>query len=64
VRLTEFWRRMEAQLGPAYARSWAADTVVTELGGRTVDEALAAGDDVKEVWRAVVAHLELPSVHR
>ncbi len=55
---------METHLGPAYARSWAADTVVTELGGRTVDQALAAGDEVKDVWRAVVAHLQLPSVHR
>ena len=55
---------MEAQLGPAYARSWAADTVVTELGGRTVDEALAAGDDAKGVWRAVCEEFEVPAKQR
>ena len=43
MRHTEFWDRMEAALGPAYARSWASLQVIGELGGRTVDEALAAG---------------------
>ena len=43
MRLTEFWARMDDALGPAYARSWASMYVISELGGRTVDEALAAG---------------------
>ena len=64
VRLTDFWDRMETHLGPAYARSWAHDVVLAELGGRTVDEALAAGVDTKDVWRAVVASLELPARER
>ena len=42
VRLTDFWDRMETHLGPAYARSWAHDMVLAQLGGRTVDQALAA----------------------
>lgn len=61
---TEFWSRMEAALGPAYARSWASMHVLTELGGRTVDEALAAGVQPKEVWRAVWATLGLPPRER
>ena len=57
---TEFWARMEAALGPAYARSWASMFVLTDLDGRTVDEALAAGVPPQQVWRAVWAVLGLP----
>jgi hypothetical protein len=61
---TEFWARMEDALGPAYARSWASMYVLGDLGGRTVDEALAAGIPPKEVWRAVWAALGLPAKER
>jgi DUF3046 family protein len=64
VRHTEFWTRMEAALGPAYARSWAGQVVLAELGGRTVVEALDAGIEPREVWRAVWAALELPPSER
>jgi hypothetical protein len=64
MRHTEFWDRMEHALGPAYARSWASMFVLTDLGGRTVDEALAAGVPPKEVWRIVWATLELPARER
>ena len=61
---TEFWTRMEDALGPAYARTWASMYVLADLGGRTVDEALAAGVPPKEVWRAVWAALGLPARDR
>jgi hypothetical protein len=64
VRHTEFWSRMEAALGAGYARHWAAQTVVRGLGGRTPQEALAAGVSPKEVWAAVWEALELPPVDR
>lgn len=64
MRLTEFWARMEHHLGPAYARTWSSQQVLSGLGGRTVDEALASGDPVKTVWRAVWAALELPPSER
>ncbi|MBW8752385.1 MAG: DUF3046 domain-containing protein [Propionibacteriales bacterium] len=38
--------------------------VLSELGGRTVDEALAAGVPPKEVWRAVWGALQLPARDR
>lgn len=60
MRLTEFWARMDDALGPAYARSWASMFVIGALGGRTVDDALAAGVPAKEVWAAVWRVLELP----
>lgn len=61
MRHTEFWERMEDALGPAYARSWAQQHVLAELGGRTVAEALGAGEEPKSVWRAVWAALDLPA---
>lgn len=64
MRVTEFWDRMDHALGQAYARHWADQTVLAELGGRTVDEALAAGEDPKWIWRVVWAALELPPSER
>lgn len=64
MRHTEFWERMDAALGPAYARSWAHQFSMAELGGRTAEQALADGFTPKEVWRAVWAALELPPVDR
>jgi hypothetical protein len=60
MRLTEFWRRMQERFGPAYAASVAADYRLPTLG-RTVDEALAAGVETKDVWRAVCAEFEMPA---
>jgi DUF3046 family protein len=60
VRLTEFWRRMDEQFGSQYALSVAKDYVLAGLGGRTITQALADGEDVKVVWRAVCAAFEVP----
>jgi hypothetical protein len=60
VRLTEFWKRMRAQFGEVYAESVAQDHVLAGLGSRTVNQALADGEDVKVVWRAVCDAFRLP----
>lgn len=60
MRLTDFWRRMSACFGPAYADSFARDHVMSELGGRTVHEALAAGWSAKDVWRGVCRAMDVP----
>jgi len=60
VRLTAFWERMNAQFGEAYAQSVAKDYVFANLGGRTIDRALADGEDVKAVWRAVCETFNVP----
>ena len=44
---------MDARFGAAYARSYAADQVLSTLGSRTVVQALDQGEDAKTVWRAV-----------
>jgi hypothetical protein len=46
---------MEQVFGPGYSASVATDQVLPELGGRTVQQALAAGEETVVVWRAVVA---------
>jgi len=64
VRHTEFWARMEAALGPAYARTWSQQQVLASLDGRTASEALEAGESPKHVWRAVWEALGLPPAQR
>lgn len=64
VRHTEFWDRMARQFGPGYAESVARDHVLSVLGGVTVEAALARGDDVKGVWRAVCEEFGVPSRER
>jgi hypothetical protein len=61
MRHTEFWRRMEEALGAGYARVWASQYVLADLGGRTATEALDDGYSAKEVWEAVWAARDLPA---
>ena len=60
MRMTDFWERMEGYFGAGYAGSFAADHVLATLGNRTVRDALAAGEDAKTVWRAVVVEMHVP----
>lgn len=60
MRLTEFWARMSEQFGDVYAESLAKDYVLSNLGGRTVNKALADGEDAKVVWRAVCDTFNVP----
>jgi hypothetical protein len=60
VRLTVFWERMGSFFGETYAESVAKDYVLSNLGGRTVDKALADGEDAKVVWRAVCEAFNVP----
>jgi hypothetical protein len=55
---------MERRFGEVYAYSWAADVVIAELGSRTVDQALAQGEDAKSVWRAVCDATQAPASER
>ncbi|MEN9711023.1 MAG: hypothetical protein RL441_1015 [Actinomycetota bacterium] len=64
MRLTDFWQRMNDHFGAGYARSWARDTRLSQLGGQTVEEALAAGVETQDVWRAVWAYEKLPARDR
>ena len=64
MRHTEFWARLEKELGGAYAHTWAKTQVMSSLGGRTPDEALSSGVPPKQVWAAVREALQLPASER
>jgi len=60
MRLTDFWNRMEERFGATYARSVAADYRLPALGA-TIDEAIAAGVETKDIWRAVCDEFDIPA---
>ena len=57
--MTDFWQRMDERFGVSYSRSVAADYRIPMLGS-TIDEAIEAGVETKEIWRAVCAEFEMP----
>lgn len=64
VRLSEFWRLAEGELGASYARSVTATQVVGRLGHRTPDEALADGVPPRDVWEALCDAMDVPPERR
>ncbi|MEU5537005.1 DUF3046 domain-containing protein [Streptomyces sp. NPDC020362] len=64
MRLTVFWQRMAEHFGTGYADTFARDHVMTELGGRTVNEALDAGWAARDVWRVVCSVMDVPGENR
>ena len=64
MRLTDFWERMDALFGTDYARSWARDFSLSALDGRTVEQAIAAGIETREIWEAVCGVVDVPSLLR
>lgn len=64
VRLTHFRRLMDDEFGAIRAGSIARDHVFAALGNRTVEEALEAGIDPRDVWRAVCTEFEVPAERR
>ncbi len=64
MRLSHFRRLMDDEFGPSYATSVASDQVLGALGGRTANEALAAGTDPAEVWDALCEAMDVPPARR
>ncbi|MGH3914748.1 MAG: DUF3046 domain-containing protein [Pseudonocardiaceae bacterium] len=64
MRTTHFRQLMDEEFGPIRAAALAHDHVFAELGGRTVDGALEAGIDAKQVWAAVCTAFDVPEARR
>ncbi|TCP55157.1 DUF3046 family protein [Tamaricihabitans halophyticus] len=64
MRITAFRRLMAEEFGEVRAEMLARDHVLSALGGRTVDQALAEGEAAKRVWLAVCDDLEVPKDRR
>ena len=60
MRASEFWELMSEEFGAGYAATLAREHVVSALGERTADQALAAGIDARDVWLALCADLDVP----
>lgn len=55
---------MEGEFGAARAASLSRDHVFAQLGGRTVEQALDAGIEARDVWLAVCDAYDVPSARR
>lgn len=64
MRYSQFRELMDGEFGAARASSIARDHVLTALGGRTVEQALAAGIDTREIWLAVCTAYDVPPARR
>ncbi|MGH3432967.1 MAG: DUF3046 domain-containing protein [Thermocrispum sp.] len=64
MRNTVFRRLMAEEFGQPRAATLAFDHVLSALGGRTPDQALAAGVGAKAVWVAVCDEFEVPPERR
>ncbi|AUS77855.1 DUF3046 domain-containing protein [Actinoalloteichus sp. AHMU CJ021] len=64
MRHTVFRRQMAEEFGRIRAEMLARDHVLSALGGRTVDDALEAGVNPREAWRAVCDAFDVPPERR
>lgn len=55
---------MAEEFGEVRSEMIAKDHVLSSLGGRTVDEALASGMEPKRVWLAICEAFEVPAARR
>lgn len=55
---------MAEEFGDARSEMIVKDHVLSALGGRTVEEALGAGMEPKQVWLAICEAFEVPAERR
>ena len=65
MRISDLRERILLSFGPEWAPSFSADIAISELGSKSVNEALAAGLEPDEICRAVCkAHPEQTAPHK
>jgi Protein of unknown function (DUF3046) len=64
MRISHFRERMTEEFGELRAEMIARDHVFADLGGRTVDQALAAGLSARQAWTAVCEAFDVPASRR
>ncbi|CAB4747726.1 unannotated protein [freshwater metagenome] len=65
MRISDLRERILLSFGPQWAPSFSADIAISELGSKSINEALAAGLEPDEIWRAVCkAHPEQTAPHK
>lgn len=63
MRRSEFNRAVADEFG-ARATTVVTDLVLSQVGGRTAEAAIAAGVDPREVWLALCDELDVPADRR
>jgi len=53
MRISDLRERLNLSFGEMWAPSFSQDIAISELGSMTVNEALTAGHEADEIWRAV-----------
>jgi hypothetical protein len=53
LRISDLRERITLSFGDAWAPSFSADIALSELGSKSVNEALAAGYEPDVIWKAV-----------
>ena len=64
MRISEFWRLMDDEFGAGYSRVLSSSLVLGAVGGRTADQALAAGVSPRAVWLAICELQDVPQERR
>ncbi len=53
MRISDLRERLTLSFGESWAPSFSADIAISELGSLTVNQALVAGREADEIWKAV-----------
>lgn len=64
MRESEFWELVDGEFGRTQGRSLVHEHVLFRLGNRTAEQALAAGEPIREVWLALCEALDVPVARR
>ncbi len=60
MRSSEFWELVDEEFGRAGGRALVRDHVLLDLGNRTAEQALEAGEPPRNVWFALCESMDVP----
>ena len=53
MRISDLRERITLSFGESWAPSFCKDIAITQLGSKTVEEALRAGVEASDIWKAL-----------
>jgi hypothetical protein len=53
MRISDLRERLTLSFGESWALSFSADIAISDLGSLTVNQALSAGHEAADIWKAV-----------
>ena len=61
MRSSDFWRLVDDEFGVGYGRTLVRDQVLSRLGHRTGEAAMAEGEDLRSIWFALCEEMAVPA---